>query len=169
MNSLWSWQKRAVLLALAAGGAWWTLPAAEKPPVAEKKPTVDEYQGTPVTDDYQWLEKAEDPAVKGWVAAENKVTRDYLDALPDRKGIAAKLTELYGKVTPRYFDLVSRPAGLFALKFQPPKQQPMLVLLPSADAAAPAEVRPVSVTALQPRTLSTDPRSPPSRSNRLVK
>ena len=138
------WQKRGALVALVIGGVWLTVGptvrAAEKPPAAEKKPVVDEYQGIKVTDDYQWLEKADDPAVKSWVAAENKATRDALDALPDRKGIVQRLTALYDKVTPRYSDLVSRPAGLFALKFQPPKQQPMLVVMPSADEPEKASV-----------------------------
>ena len=94
------------------------------PPLAEKHPVTDEYHGVKVQDDYQWLEKADDPGVKKWVAAENQQTRGYLDALPDRAAIAAHLTDLYAKVSPNYIDLVSRPAGLFALKFQPPKQQP---------------------------------------------
>lgn len=132
MISRWLWLKRGATAALVCGGAWMSV-AAEKPPVAEKKPVTEEFHGTKVVDDYQWLEKADDPAVKAWVAGENKVTRNYLDALPDRKAIAARLTELYGKLTPRYYGLESRPAGLFALKFQPPKQQPMLVMMPSAD------------------------------------
>ncbi len=126
------WLKRGATAALVCGGAWIAL-AAEKPLGAEKKPVTDEYHGTKVVDDYQWLEKADDPAVKAWVAGQNKATRDYLDALLELKAIAARLTELYGKVSPRYYELESRPAGLFALKFQPPKQQPMLVMMPSAD------------------------------------
>ena len=30
----------------------------------QKKPVTDEYQGVKVEDDYQWLEKDDDPAVK---------------------------------------------------------------------------------------------------------
>ena len=100
-------------------------PAA--PEAAGKRPVTDEYHGVKVTDDYQWLEKADDPAVKRWVASENQASRAYLDALPDRAAIAARLTDLYAKVSPNYTDLIARPAGLFALKFQPPKQQPILV------------------------------------------
>ena len=137
MISLLRRWKRGAAVVLVGGGLGFGgahgVVAAEKPPVAEKKPVIDEYHGIKVTDDYQWLEKADDPAVKAWVAGENKVTRDSLDALPDRKAIAARLTELFGKESPRYSSLVSRPAGLFALKFQPPKQQPMLVVMPSAN------------------------------------
>ena len=93
---------------------------------------TDEYHGVKVQDDYQWLEKADEPAVKKWVASENQSSRAYLDALPDRADIAARLTDLYAKVSPNYTELASRSAGLFALKFQPPKQQPILVLMKSA-------------------------------------
>src|SRR5205823_13013003 len=37
------------------------------------------------------------------------------------------------KTSPSYSSLVSRPGILFAMKFQPPKQQPILVTLASAD------------------------------------
>ncbi len=121
--------------ALAAATA---SPAA--PDAAEKRPVTDEYHGVKVTDDYQWLEKADDPAVKKWVASENQSSRGALDALPDRAAIATRLTDLYAKVSPNYTELVSRPAGLFALKFQPPKQQPVLVLMLSADEPGSAKV-----------------------------
>ncbi len=64
------------------------LRAAEpKPaPVAEKKPVLNEYHGTKVEDDYQWLENDDDPAVKTWSDAENVRTRAYLDSLPSSRG-----------------------------------------------------------------------------------
>ncbi|MEP6956664.1 MAG: prolyl oligopeptidase family serine peptidase, partial [Chthoniobacterales bacterium] len=71
--------------------------------------------------------------VKAWSEAENKQTRAYLDALPTRAGIEKQLTEWYAKTSPSYSGIVPRPGLLFAMKFQPPKQQPMLVTLASAD------------------------------------
>src|SRR4029077_2845121 len=59
--------------------------------------------------------------------------RGYLDKLPDRPKIETQLTEWYAKTSPSYSGIVSRPGKLFALKFQPPKQQQMLVTLASAD------------------------------------
>src|SRR5206468_8246657 len=44
-----------------------------------------------------------------------------------------QLTEWYAKTSPSYSSLVSRPGLLFVMKFQPPKQQPLLVTLASAD------------------------------------
>src|SRR5437016_5467740 len=109
------------------------LPAAEPTAQTSKKPVSEEYYGTKVEDPYQWLEKDDDPEVKAWSAAQNQQTRDYLDKLPDRAAIEKQLTEWYAKTSPSYSSLVSRPGVLFAMKFQPPKQQPMLVTLASAD------------------------------------
>lgn len=98
-----------------------------------KKPVTDEYQGVKVQDDYQWLEKDDDPAVKAWSDAQNQRARKYLDQLPDRAAIEKQLTDWYAKTSPSYSGIVSRPGILFAFKFQPPKQQQMLVTLSSAD------------------------------------
>ena len=120
------------ILALSVLGPFQT-PAAETNSQTPKKPVTDEYQGLKVQDDYQWLEQDNDPAVKGWSDAQNQKTRAYLDKLPDRAAIEKQLTEWYAKTSPSYSGLVSRPGILFAMKFQPPKQQPMLVTLSSAD------------------------------------
>ncbi|MEO7725170.1 MAG: S9 family peptidase, partial [Chthoniobacterales bacterium] len=105
----------------------------EAGPVAEKKPVVNEYHGTKVTDDYQWLEDEKEAAVKSWSDAENKQTRAYLDSLPSRDAMVQQLTDWYAKTSPSYSGFVSRDKVLFGMKFQPPKQQPMLVRLASVN------------------------------------
>jgi prolyl oligopeptidase len=107
--------------------------AAEPAPTAEKKPVVNEYHGIKVEDDYQWLENDDDPAVKAWSDAENKQTRADLDSLASRAGIEKQLKDWYAKTSPSYSSIVARPGILFTMKFQPPKQQPMLVTLTSAN------------------------------------
>ena len=102
-------------------------------PQTPKKPVTDEYQGVKVEDNYQWLENDDDPAVKAWSDAQNHRARAYLDKLSDRQEIEKQLTYWYAKTSPSYFGIVSRPDKLFAMKFQPPKQQPMLVTLASAS------------------------------------
>ncbi|HEV3147386.1 MAG TPA: prolyl oligopeptidase family serine peptidase [Chthoniobacterales bacterium] len=110
------------------------LSAAEpSSPQTPKKPITDEYQGVKVEDNYQWLEKDDDPEVKAWSDTQNKRTRAYIDKLPDRAAVEKQLTEWYAKTSPSYSELVARPGVLFAMKFQPPKQQQMLVTLASAD------------------------------------
>ena len=105
----------------------------EPAPAAEKKPVFNEYHGIKVEDDYQWLENDNNPAVKAWSDAENKRTRAYLDSLAEPGGNREQLKEWYAKTSPSYSSLVARPGDLFAMKFQPPKQQPMLVTLTSAN------------------------------------
>jgi prolyl oligopeptidase len=117
-----------ILFSLSAGVI--TADATTQTP---KKPVTDEYQGVKVQDDYQWLERDDDPQVKAWSDSQNQKTRAYIDKLSGRASIEKQLTEWYAKTSPSYSGLVSRTGILFAMKFQPPKQQPMLVTLASAD------------------------------------
>ena len=121
------------LLLPVAAFALSNVSVAGTPPDTPKKPVTTEYHGVTVQDPYQWLENDEDPQVKAWSDAQNQWTRKYLDGLPDRARIEKQLEEWYAKTSPSYFSLVSRTGILFAMKFQPPKQQPMLVTLASAD------------------------------------
>ena len=107
--------------------------ALARPPDTPQKPVTTEYHGLTVEDPYQWLENDDDSQVKGWSDVQNQQTRKYLDSLSDRPAIENQLKEWYAKTSPSYFSLVSRPGILFAMKFQPPKQQPLLVTLTSAD------------------------------------
>ena len=106
---------------------------AESAPDTPKKPVATEYQGVTVEDPYQWLEADDDSQVKAWSDAQNQRTRKNLDSFPDRTSIEKQLQDWYAKTSPSYSSLVSRPGILFAMKFQPPKQQPLLVTLASAD------------------------------------
>src|SRR5438094_1293061 len=121
------------IVATVAGVGLGDLRAAEPAPETPKKPVSTKYQGVTVEDPYQWLEQDNDPQVKGWSDAQNQRTRAYLAKLPDRAAIEKQLTAWYAKTSPSYSGLVSRPGILFAMKFQPPKQQQMLVTLASAD------------------------------------
>ena len=96
-------------------------------------PASDEYHGVVVMDEHRWLETGDDPAVIAWTNAQNSRTRQHLDAITDRNGILAQLSALFSQATPSYSGLVSRPGGLFAYKFHPPKQQHLLVILASAN------------------------------------
>lgn len=107
--------------------------AFAQPPATPKKPVTDVYFGTSVTDDYRWLENGSDPAVRAWSDAENGYARKFLDALPARTAISDQLKKLYSQPSPRYFQLHASGGLIFALKRQPPKEQPLLVALRSPD------------------------------------
>ena len=64
-------------------------------PVARKSDQVDDYHGTKVADPYRWLEDLDSPETKAWVEAENKLTFDYLNQIPERSWIKSRLTELW--------------------------------------------------------------------------
>lgn len=111
-----------------------------KPPDTPKHPVVDEYQGVKVTDDYRWLENWDDPAVKQWSAAENARTHEYLDHLPAHAVIKQRLKQWIAASSASYYDLQFRGGMLFAEKYQPPQQQPVLVAMHSADDPASAKI-----------------------------
>ena len=115
-------------------------PAPASLPSSEKRPVSDAYHGTTVVDDYRWLEDWSAPAVKAWSKAQNGHARATLDQLPAAAPIRARLSEIFGAEAASYSDVQHQGGQLFALKTQPPKQQPMLVRLPSADAVDKAVV-----------------------------
>ena len=120
-------------LVVTAGAFTLNATLAGSAPDTPKKPVATEYHGVSVEDPYQWLESDEDSQVKAWSDAQNQQTRKNLDSFPDRAAIEKQLQEWYAKTSPSYSSLVSRTGILFAMKFQPPKQQPLLVTLTSAD------------------------------------
>jgi prolyl oligopeptidase len=112
------------------------------PPIPEtpKRPVTDEYHGVKVADDYRWLENWEDPEVRRWTTAQNARSREYLDHLPARPAIKAHLKQLNSASSAAYYDLHFRGGTLFAMKYQPPQQQPILIALGSVDDPARAKI-----------------------------
>ncbi len=111
-----------------------------KPPATPRHPVTDEIQGVKIVDDYRWLENWDDPAVKQWSAAQNARTREYLDHLPARPAIKDHLKQLIAASSASYGSVQFRAGMLFAEKYQPPQQQPMLVVMRSADDPGSARV-----------------------------
>jgi prolyl oligopeptidase len=82
---------------------------------------------------YRWLESWDDPAAQQWSAAENARTREYLDHLPARSALKLRLRQLANARSVTYSNLQFRAGMLFAQKHQPKLQQPLLVVMRSAD------------------------------------
>jgi prolyl oligopeptidase len=104
-----------------------------QPPATPERPVTDTYHGVTVIDNYRWLEKDADPEVKAWSAAQNRYARAFLDAQPTRAALQSQLAKLYGSSSSSYSALRYRNGFLFALKSQPPKEQPLLVWMKSAS------------------------------------
>lgn len=107
---------------------------AAMPPETPKMPVSDSYHGVVVQDDYRWLEDWNDAAVKKWSDAQNGHAREFLDRLPNVAAIRARVTEIMSAKTVSYSGLEFRQGMLFAIKREPPKQQPFLIVFPSVDA-----------------------------------
>ncbi|HEY0005639.1 MAG TPA: hypothetical protein VGB17_12585, partial [Pyrinomonadaceae bacterium] len=64
-------------------------------PVARKSEQADVYHGRRVADPYRWLEDMDSAETRAWVEAENRLTFDYLNRIPERAAIKARLTKLW--------------------------------------------------------------------------
>jgi prolyl oligopeptidase len=86
-------------LALALGGVCMCSASADpiKYPDARREDRVEKLHGVAVPDPYRWLEDdvRKSHEVRAWVDAESKLTTQYLEAIPERKGIEKRITELW--------------------------------------------------------------------------
>src|SRR5947209_668725 len=87
-------------------------------PPAPRGSVSDTYFGTSVADPYRWLEDVDAPQTTAWVKAEGDLTRQYLDAIPQRNAIRDDYRKLldYEKLSAPFHDGIwwfqSRNAGL---------------------------------------------------------
>jgi len=102
-------------------------------PETPRQPVSDEYHGIQIEDPFRWLEAAKDSTVRTWTESQNRLVRETLDAVPQRSAFYEQLKAIYGEASPEYFVLQVRPGQIFAIKKQPPLQQPLLVALTSVD------------------------------------
>ena len=70
-------------------------------PKARKVDHVDTYHGVAVPDPYRWLEDDNSAETAAWVEAQNKLTFGYLEKIPYRKSLTARVIALnnYEKVS----------------------------------------------------------------------
>jgi prolyl oligopeptidase len=88
----------------------------EAAPPTPAKPVTDTYFGTHVVDDYQWLENRDDPAVSRWVEAQNNRSRAYLDALPERAGLLARIRKDFAAIGDTFYDPIWVAGGVWFLR-----------------------------------------------------
>jgi prolyl oligopeptidase len=107
---------------------------------------TDDYFGRAVTDPYRWLEDDTSAETAAWVAAENKVTFGYLEKIPARARLRARLTELWN------YERYGSPmrAGQTYVFSKNDGLQNQAVIYKARTLDAPPEVL------LDPNTLSTD-------------
>jgi prolyl oligopeptidase len=106
-----------------------TLETIETP----KESVSTTYHGVTVTEDYRWLEDAGSDQVQSWTVAQHRRTRGYLENLPFYGAVRKRAAEILKAESVRYDGLARAGSAYFALKHQPPKQQPFLVMLSNID------------------------------------
>ncbi len=116
------------------------LPALAAPPPTPTKPVTDTYHDRQVIDDYRWLENWGDPAVQAWSEAQNAHARGVLDALPGRDAIRQKVSRFMLTESVSYSSIHSAKGLVFAMKRQPPRQQPFLVVMNTGEDPSHARV-----------------------------
>lgn len=75
-----------------------------------------------VTEDYPWLE--DDLQVAAWTAAQDRRIGDYLNSLPFRLALRARVRQPLASDRTSYRSTRRGGSRYFALKREPPKQQP---------------------------------------------
>jgi prolyl oligopeptidase len=121
-------------------------PASSRYPVTRTTNQVDVYHGVRVADPYRWLEDDNSSETKAWVEAQNKVTFDYLEKIPQRESIRQRLTKLWNYE--RYGVPFKEGGRYFFFKNDGLQNQSVLYTTPSLD-AQPAVL-------LDPNALSAD-------------
>lgn len=106
--------------------------AADRPETLQE-PVTDSYHGVEVVDPYRWLEDWQQPSVKEWSQAQNEYARTVLDELPGTDILRRELEKILAATTVSHGAITVRPGAVFAIKRQPPKEQPFLVVMPSLD------------------------------------
>ena len=109
-------------------------------PQTKKQAVTDRYHGVTVREDYRWLEDWSDPDVRKWSASQNKYARSILDELPTAEPLRKQVTKILGAATTSYRDLAYRGNRFFAIKRQPPKEQPFIVTFDKLENPAAARV-----------------------------
>ncbi len=115
-------------------------------PKTKKVDQVDDYHGTKVADPYRWLEDDNSAETKAWVQAENKVTFNYLNQIPEREQLKKRLTELWNYE--KYSAPVKRGDKYFYSKNDGLQNQSVLYVADS--------VKDAGRVLLDPNKLSTD-------------
>ncbi|ROI01850.1 S9 family peptidase [Chryseobacterium sp. G0240] len=63
-------------------------------PKTPEKPVTDDFFGTKITDNYQWLEDLKSPEVKTWFKAESDYSHAIIDKIPNRDKLYKRMKEV---------------------------------------------------------------------------
>ena len=137
---------KTLLVAMTAMMLSATDPGRFDYPAPHKSDVVEDHFGHKIADPYRGLEDPNSAETQAWVAAENKVTFDYLATIPERAKIHERLTELWN------YERFSPPSkeGPWYIFGKNDGLQNQAVVYKTTSPDAPAEVL------IDPNTLSSD-------------
>jgi len=101
-------------------------------PETREGDVIEDYHGTQIADPYRWLEDVDSEETLAWVQAQNAVTFDYLEKLPQRKMFEERLTELWDY--PKYSAPFKRGDRYFFSKNDGLQNQSVIYVQESLDA-----------------------------------
>ena len=119
----------AFALALAASTA--LVAQGLQYPATKKGDQADVYHGTRVADPYRWLEDDASAQTAAWIEAQNKVTFPYLEAIPYRQQLQARVLQLNDY--PRYSSPSRRGPYFFFTKNEGTQKQSVLFIQKGID------------------------------------
>lgn len=129
-----------------------TRPTSAEP---DRDGVVDVLHGVAVADPFRWLEDATSADTAAWTAAQNRRTREVLDALPGRAGLHARIRTLLGADTVTGVSIAGE--RLFCLQRTRARDQAQLVVHDPDDRGCQAgRVLVDPVTELQNDTAAID-------------
>jgi prolyl oligopeptidase len=111
-------------------------------------PISTTYHGVTITEDYRWLEDATSEETMAWTSAQNARTSAFLESRPSYGRVRQRAEEIakaaavgWGRDSYGSFEGPWRAgAAYLVLKREPPKQQPLLVVLDDLDDVSGARV-----------------------------
>jgi prolyl oligopeptidase len=121
----------AVVLSIASVSAQ---AATYSQPVAPVHPVTDIYFGTPVVDNYRWMEDLSSPEVQKWMGAQADFTKNYLGKLPDRDALIKRIEALDAAAT-RVGGVGLCNGRYFYMKLTPKDETPKLYVRDGLDGA----------------------------------
>jgi prolyl oligopeptidase len=131
------------------------------PPLSRVEPVVDVLHGVPITDPYRWLEEQDSLRTRNWIDEQTCYARAYLDSIPGRERIRARIREFLAIET---YDSLQKAGGrYFFRKRLPDQEQPCIYMREGADGGDhllidPAERGTGRFTAVKPHRVSPDGR-----------
>lgn len=124
---------RLFLISFLVIGCRFFQPQGNEGGFSEPDMVMDRYHGQRIKDPFRWMEDTYSGQVTEWVKEQNEQTETYLSNASAGKRIRDRAVDIAKTSSASYDQPVWRAGRLFALKTQPPKNQPFLVAMPSPD------------------------------------